>query len=69
MLHDWEAYDQFIKRAERQGNHHDHVMNHLLIAEDTVDEGIVTSLNTKQANEENFLNAMVKYRKLKLINK
>ncbi len=65
LPHDWEAYDQFIKRAERQGNEHDHVMNHILLAEDTVDQGIYDSLLTKGANEMNFLNAMVKYRNLK----
>ncbi len=65
MIHDWEAYDQFIKRAERQGNHHDHVMNHLLIAENTVDEGIYRSVTSKGATEETFLNAMVKYRNIK----
>ena len=67
MLHDWEAYDQFIKRAERQGNHHDHVMNHLLLAEDTVDEGIYSSVTAKGATEETFLDAMVKYRNLKKV--
>jgi len=67
MLHDWEAYDQFIKRVERQGNKNTHTMNHLLISESTVDEGILTSLNTKGANEKSFLDAMVKYRNLKKV--
>lgn len=69
LLHDWEAYDQFIKRVERQGNLNTHTMNHILMAEDTVDEGIYRSVTAKGATEETFLKAMVKYRHLKLVNK
>lgn len=61
LTHDLEAYDQFIKRIWRQGMKGKVVRNHILLAEGTVDEDIIKSLNRKDKKQTNMLSMVKKY--------
>jgi SNF2 family DNA or RNA helicase len=50
----YEFYEQFFKRVLRQGNKHQHVFVHHIIAENTIDELVVESLQEKE-NTQNAL--------------
>jgi SNF2 family DNA or RNA helicase len=55
-----EDYDQFIRRIWRQGQK-TRVVNHQLIATDTVDEVIVAALRSKDRTQRALLNALRDY--------
>ncbi len=61
LIHDLEAFDQFVKRIERQGSKHDVIRNHVLLAEDTVDEVIWRRLQGKHGTQLSFLKAVEVY--------
>ena len=60
---DLELYDQFIRRVRRQGNKHDQVFVHRLVARQTIDEVVIGALAGKDATQGAFLNALSSYRK------
>lgn len=60
--YDLELYEQFIKRVLRQGNDREYVMNHLLVAKDTIDEVVMRALHRKQKNQNALLDALKDYR-------
>ena len=59
---DYELFDQFIRRILRQGNKAKKVFNHLLIAEDTVDEVVFASLRRKKKGQNAFFEALKELR-------
>jgi hypothetical protein len=60
---DYELYDQFIRRLRRQGQQSNRVMNHLVIAKDTVDLLKLISLRRKEGGQEDLFDALKDYRK------
>jgi SNF2 family DNA or RNA helicase len=61
IIWDFENYDQFIKRLERQGSIHKHIHVHHIIAKDTVDEAKMFALNRKDKTQKKFLDALRVY--------
>jgi len=55
---DFELYDQFIRRIRRQGNTAKHVINHLLLVEDSIDGLKYDALQDKDETQERFLQAI-----------
>jgi SNF2 family DNA or RNA helicase len=55
--YDLEHYDQLIARLWRQGQKKQ-VVNHLLLAENTIDEAIVAALRGKDRSQNKFLEAL-----------
>lgn len=60
---DFELYDQFIRRVLRQGNKHQKVFVHHLIARDTVDEPMLWSLSSKRKGQNALFDALKKLAK------
>lgn len=60
---DYELYDQFIRRVLRQGNRHQKVFVHHLIARDTVDEAMLGSLKSKMKGQNALFDALKKLAK------
>ena len=58
MTWNLENYEQFYQRVLRQGNKHPEVRVHHIIAEGTVDEIIVKTLEQKDATQQDLLNAL-----------
>jgi len=65
LIHNYEDYDQFILRVLRQGNDSKYVRVHQIIAENTIDEAILMSLNAKERKQNTFLDAIKRYAKTK----
>ena len=63
LIHDFEIYDQFIKRLWRQGAT-EMVRVHHLIARRTVDEAIFSSVKRKQAGQNDFFGILKRYKNL-----
>lgn len=63
LTHDYELYDQFIRRILRQGNKHKSVNNHRIIAKDTVDENKIYSVTTKDKGQSAFFTALTRLKK------
>lgn len=61
LTYDLEVYEQLIRRLRRSGNKARRVFVHLVIAEDTVDEVIVTTVGGKDKTQQSFLSAMAEY--------
>lgn len=57
----FELYDQFNRRVRRQGNKHKRVYVHHIIAEDTIDEVVMSTLKTKNAGQNALFRALKKY--------
>lgn len=55
---DFELYDQLIQRILRQGNSAAHVVNHLLLVENSIDELKYAALAEKDTTQERFLQAL-----------
>ena len=55
---DFELYDQVIQRILRQGNTADHVVNHLLLVENSIDELKYEALQAKDTTQARFLQAI-----------
>lgn len=55
---DFELYDQFIKRVLRQGNTAERIVNHRLVAVDTIDKVIGDGVSMKRDEQDDFLNAL-----------
>ena len=55
---DFELYDQVIQRILRQGNTAAHVVNHLLLVEDSIDELKYEALQAKDTTQARFLQAI-----------
>lgn len=56
-----ERYQQAIKRLHRQGQDKT-VFIHRIVAEDTIDEAVLAALATKEAGQQEFLDAIYDYR-------
>jgi SNF2 family DNA or RNA helicase len=54
----YELYDQFNRRLLRQGNENSHVYIHHLIAEDTIDEVLLKSLQRKEKGQRALFSAI-----------
>ena len=67
LTYSYEHYSQLIGRLHRQGQKNK-VHNHILIAENTIDELVLAKLNAKKDGQQAFLDALYKYqhRKAKL---
>lgn len=57
----FEHYDQFIKRVLRQGNKHKRVFVHHILAENTVDEAVLTALRYKDTTQKSLLAGLKDY--------
>jgi hypothetical protein len=55
---DLELYDQFIGRVHRQGNTADHVVNHVIVVDDTVDALTPDVLEGKSVTQDRLLAAL-----------
>lgn len=55
---DLELWDQFNRRLRRSGNAADHVYNHVLVAEGTVDELSLTALDEKDTTQRRLRTAL-----------
>lgn len=58
LTHDYELYDQFIRRVLRQGNKSKKVFVHHLVMKDTIDEMIVAALKSKEKGQQAFFGAL-----------
>lgn len=56
----YENYDQFIKRVLRQGNKNQHVFVHHIIAENTIDELVVGTLQEKEHTQNALFDGLKK---------
>ncbi|MCH8821314.1 DEAD/DEAH box helicase [Patescibacteria group bacterium] len=65
LVDDLEAFDQYIKRIERQGNKHSRVFVHLLLAVDTLDYILYKQLQNKDFKQSTFLKYIKVYAKNK----
>lgn len=63
LTFNFEYYDQFIRRVVRSGNKAKRVMNHLLIAQNTVDEVKLAAMRRKDRTQSALLNALQAYAK------
>lgn len=57
---DFELYDQFIRRVLRQGNKHDRVFVHHIIARGTIDEVMLGALKSKKKGQNALFDALKK---------
>lgn len=55
---DFELYDQLIRRIWRQGNSHERVFVHRLIARKTVDEAVIRALKSKKRGQDALFAAL-----------
>lgn len=60
-----ELYQQFNARILRQGNSHDHVVIHHIVAKDTVDEAVMKALASKDKTQNRLLDALKEYADVK----
>jgi SNF2 family DNA or RNA helicase len=58
-----EHYDQFNARVLRQGNEHQSVFVHRIMAEDTLDTAVAAALRKKDETQTGLLNALLDYAK------
>lgn len=58
---DFDLYDQFIRRVQRQGNDQNVVFVHRFIAVDTVDEDTVRGLGSKERTQNRLLTAVADF--------
>lgn len=63
QIDDLEAYDQFIKRVERQGSKHEFIRVHLILTRNTVDEIKKHQLEGKYKTQDTFLDRVRYYAK------
>lgn len=56
-----EEYDQFIRRVHRQGNPNTHVFLHIILANDTVEQGMLQALGSKDRSQKAFFDAVKAY--------
>jgi SNF2 family DNA or RNA helicase len=63
MTWDYELYDQFIRRVLRQGNKSKHVFVHHILANDTIDEVMLTTIKGKRRGQNALFDALKKMRK------
>lgn len=56
-----EEFDQFIRRVHRQGNPNTHVFLHLILAHDTVEQGMLKALGAKDRTQKSFFEAVKSY--------
>lgn len=61
----YELYDQFIRRVYRQGQKAKQVFVHHLIADDTVDEAVMSALRSKRKGQQALFDALESRRKLR----
>lgn len=55
---DFELYDQFLRRVLRQGNSAPHVINHLLLVKNSIDELKYGAIADKDTTQARFLQAL-----------
>lgn len=60
LTYDYELYDQFIRRVLRQGNKSKRVFVHHIMAEDTVDDDLLSSVKTKRRGQNALFEALEK---------
>ena len=65
QIHDMEAYDQFIKRIERQGSKYTYIRNHHIVARETVDELKYAQMEGKLDQQATFFERVTYYGKLR----
>lgn len=58
LSYDFDTTDQFIRRVWRQGNVHNRVFVHYLLARDTIDEVIFWTLQAKDHTQRKLLDAL-----------
>jgi hypothetical protein len=58
----YEEWAQFIARLARRGQSANYVMNHVIIAKDTIDEAIYRIVNNKGSNQKRNLDILKKWR-------
>ncbi len=63
LTYNFDTYDQFIRRFERQGAKFKEVIIHRFICRDTIHEAIVENLETKGIESRDFLLALTEYRR------
>jgi SNF2 family DNA or RNA helicase len=56
-----EEYDQFIRRVHRQGNPNSHVFLHILLIENTLEQGMAKALSSKDRTQKAFFSAIKDY--------
>ncbi len=55
---DYELYDQTIRRIHRQGSTAPRIVNHVMVATDTVDELVIEALDDKETTQGRLLDAL-----------
>ena len=65
MTYDFDTYDQFMRRVWRQGNNHDRVFVHRIMANNTFDQVMGWALAYKERTQSALLDAMNKISKSK----
>lgn len=55
---DLELWEQFIRRVWRQGNVAQHVFNHIIVADNTIDELVLTALDGKATTQTRLLDSI-----------
>lgn len=63
---DLELWLQAIARIWRQGQANSVVTNHIILADDTADDGVIAGLTRKEAVQEDVDQALIRYAKAKL---
>lgn len=63
---DYELYDQFIRRVYRQGNRHQHVFVHHIVARGTVDEIVMVALGRKAKCQQALFDGLKAHQKQRL---
>lgn len=61
LVWDFEAYDQFIRRVYRQGQKAKRVFVYHIVTENTIDEVVLETLKTNNADQQDFFKSMKNY--------
>lgn len=62
LLYNFDTFDQLVYRIQRQGATYNRVIIYRLVAKDTVNEAMVSSLDKKGNMKEDFFNSLIQYR-------
>jgi len=60
---DFELWDQFIRRILRQGNKSAHIVNHVLVVKDSVEEAQLAAIGSKRRGQDEIHDALNIYRR------
>jgi hypothetical protein len=62
LTYNYDTYDQLIRRMERQGSTHSSIIVIRLIAENTIHEAIIKTIESKGSMSSEFLQNLLNYR-------